>query len=370
MARNGTGEGDQPGITAALLTRRQAMRAAGAAALLAAPAIHRACAADRSLKVSSYGGFFEQTLSQHVYPAFEKSSGIHVASMPQAEGTQFLIQLAQANKSGSAPMDLCLCGEEDVLRGRAQDVWRPYDTTKIPNMTKVPASYVQTGPAGVDGVGAMAWYMTLVANPSELKPLPESWTVFWASRPSAWGINGGGQSAMFEIAAAVYFGGIGVLDTKEGIDKVLAKIGEIKPNVKLWWDDEGTMQTAFQNDEVVGGTYYHDVAGTMAKSGTPIRSIFPKEGALQGFSAWCQPSSSKKIAEAQEFINFFCTPEAQELVARFVGSAPVLPRKDLNLTDAEFNAVSSESTPIRFNAPARVKFASYMEEQFTKMVTA
>ena len=364
------GQDNRTTSTGAKLTRRQALRAAGTAALLAAPAIHGARAADRSLKVSSYGGFFEQTLSQHVYPAFEKSSGIHVDSMPQAEGAQFLIQLAQANKSGAAPMDLCLCAEEDVLRGRAQALWRPFDAAKVPNMTRVPASYMQSGPAGVDGIGAMAWYMTLVANPDELKPLPDSWTVLWTPRRGAWGVNGGGQSAMFEIAAALYFGGIGALDTKEGIDKVVAKISEIKPNVKLWWDDDGTMQTAFQNDEVVGGTYYHDVAGTMAKSGTPIRSIFPKEGALQGYSAWCQPSSSKKVAEAQEFTNFFCTPEAQELVARFVGSAPVLPRKALNLTDAEFNAVSSEGTPIRFNAPARVKYADYMEQQFTKMVTA
>ena len=352
------------------LTRRQAIGAAGAAALLALPAIHRARAADRSLKVSSYGGFFEQSLSQHVYPAFEKGSGIKVDSMPQAEGTQFLIQLAQANKSGAAPMDLCLCGEEDVLRGRAQSVWRPHETAKIPNIAKVSAGYIGEGPQGVDGIGAMAWYMTLVANPDELKPLPDSWTAFWDSKAKNWGVNGGGASAMFEITAACYFGGIGVLDTKEGIDKVLAKIAEIKPRVKLWWDDEGTMQTAFQNDEVVGGTYYHDVAGTMAKSGTPIRSIFPKEGALQGYSSWCQPTSSKKTAEAQEFINFFCTPEAQQLVARFVGSAPVLPHKDLDLTEEEFSAVSSDSTPIRFNAPARVRFTDYMEAQFTKMVTA
>ena len=368
MARTGKEPGTRTSLPAAGLTRRQAVLAG--AALLSMPAIHRARAADDTIKVSSYGGFFEQTLSKHVYPAFEKKTGIKVTSMPQAEGTQFLIQLAQANRSGAAPMDLCLCAETDVLRGRAQNVWRTFDKSKIPNLAKLPADYVATGPSGVDGVGAMAWYMTLIANPDELNPLPDSWTVFWTPRPSAWGVSGGGQSAMFEITAATYFGGIGILDTKKGIDKVLAKIAEIKPNVKLWWDDEGTMQTAFQNDEVVGGTYYHDVAGTMAKSGTPVKSIFPKEGALRGYSSWCQPSSSHKTEEAEAFADFFCTPEAQELVAKFVGSAPVLPRQDLNLTDAEFNAVSSEQTPIQFNAPARVKFASYMEQAFTRMVTA
>ncbi|HWW21870.1 MAG TPA: hypothetical protein VNZ06_13810, partial [Steroidobacteraceae bacterium] len=76
------------------------------------------------------------------------------------------------------------------------------------------------------------------------------------------------------------------------------------------------------------------------------------------------------IDEAQEFINFCCTPEAQQLIARFVGSAPVLDRKLTNLTDQEFLTVSSNTRPIYAATEARFQFTDYMEQQFTRMLTA
>ncbi len=340
------------------------------AAVLAMPAVRPSWAATRTLTVSTYGGFFEDTFREHIHPAFTKATGIAVVSQPQPEGTQFLIQLAQANKAGNPPMDLCMNGDEDIARGRAQGLWRVFDTKKIPNLGNVEAARVFSGPAGTDGIGALAWYMTLVVNPDEVKPLPTSWTDLWKSGKPVWGLQGGGASSLFEITAAVYFGGLDILDTHEGIDKVAAKLGELKPQTKTWWTDEGTMQTALQNDEVEGGTYYHDVAGTMAKAGTKVASIFPKEGALSGTGAWCQPTASTKVDEALEFINYTCTPEAQELVARFVGSAPVIPRSKLDLTDAEFNAVSSDIPPIHIAASARVKNSDYLEQAFTRVITA
>ena len=339
-------------------------------AALAAPFVRPARAADRSITISTYGGFFEDSFREHIHPEFTKATGIKVVSQPQAEGTQFLIQLAQANKGGTAPMDLAFCGEEDVLRGRAQSLWRAYDTKRITHLSDVPEHYVFTGPAGTDGVGALAWYLSFVVNPDEAKPLPTSWTELWKPGKAVWGLEGGGSSSIFEIAAAVYFGGIEILDTHDGIDRVAAKIAELKAQTKLWWTDEGTMQTALQNDEVAGGTYYHDVAGTMAKAGTKVVSIFPKEGAIQGFSSWCQPTASTKIDEAIEYINFTCTPQAQGLIARWVGSAPVLPRSKLDLTDAEFASVSNDGTPIHIAAAARVKNSDYFEQAFTRTVTA
>lgn len=350
------------------LDRRTLIAAGGAA--LAMPAIRPSWAAERSLTVSTYGGFFEDGFRERIHPEFTKATGIKVVSQPEAEGTQFLIQLAMANKSGAAPMDLCLSNEEDTLRGRAQGVWRPFDVRKIPNLGDILSPYVFSGPDGVDGIGGLAWFMTLVVNPEEVKPAPDSWTVLWAPGKKRWGLDGGGATPLFEIAAALYFGGIGVLDEREGIDKVGEKLAELKAQTKLWWSDEGTMQTALQNEEVAGGTYYHDVAGTMAKAGANVVSIFPKEGAFSGTGVWCQPSSSTKIDEAHEFISFIATPHAQELIARNVGSAPVIARKKLGLTDAEFAAVSDEATPIRVAAASRVKYADHYEQVFNRMVTS
>jgi putative spermidine/putrescine transport system substrate-binding protein len=101
-----------------------------------------------------------------------------------------------------------------------------------------------------------------------------------------------------------------------------------------------------------------------------VRSIFPKEGAVQNTNYWCQPSASTKVKEAEEFLDFSCTPEAQQLIARYVGSAPVMDRGKLNLTEQEFAAVSSDGPSIPSATQARYKFTDYIERQFTKMVTA
>ena len=362
----------EPSFSPAKTSRRAILRGAGAAVAAAAlpmPFIRRTQAAERSIRISTFGGYFERMFAQHVFPAFTKATGIQVQSIEQPEGAQFLFQLAASNKAGSPPMDICCLGAIDVLRGRAQGIWRGLDKTAIVNFTQLMAKFQEPQPA-FDNVAAMSWYMTFVINPEELKPAPDSWTALWDKHPNAWGIMNGSTSQIFELTAATYFGGIDVLLTEEGIDRVIAKISELKGNVKLWWQDEGTMQTALVNDEVLGGIYMHDTAMIMVKNGTPVQSIFPKEGAVESTNFWCQPAASAKVAEAQEFLNFSCTPEAQQLIARFVGSAPVIDRARLNLTDQEFAAVSSNTPSIPAATEARYRHLDYMERQFTKMVTA
>ena len=355
-------------------TRRRVLQVAGvtAAATLfpALPPSRAPAAVARSLKVSTFGGYFERMFAEHVYPAFTRATGIVVQSIEQPEGAQFLLQLAAANKAGKPPMDVGCIIDVDVLRGRAMKLWRTFDPKRIQNAANLLPNLATVQGAGPDNFAAMSWFMTFVVNPEEIKPLPDSWTALWSRHPNAWGIEPGSVSVIFEITANVYFGGNDVLMSKPGLDKVIAKIAEMKPNVKLWWQDEGTMQTALINDEIAGGMYFNDTAQTMVRSGTAVRSIFPKEGAVQSTNYWCQPTASTKVDEAQEFINFCSTPEAQQLIARYVGSAPVIDRRLTNLTEQEFARVSSNTTPIYAATRARFQFTDYMEQQFTKMLTA
>lgn len=360
------------GPVARSVSRRALLKGAGAAAgaiAVSAPFV-RPSYAQTTLRVSNFGGFFEESFVKGVYPIFVKQTGIAIQSVPQSGSAQFLIQMAQAKQAGSAPMDVCIAGQADVIRGRQQGLWQPFDKAKLSNLPNIPAQYVFDTPNGPDGVGAMAWYITLVTNPGEVKPLPDSWTELWKKSEPRWGLQSGGSSVLLEITAATYFGGTEVLDTEAGIDKVVAKIAELKPNVKLWWEDEGSMQTAYQNDEIAGGMYFHDVSQTMKAAGTPVESIFPKEGGLLGFNAWCLPASTKLLEEAHTFVNWTATPECHEAIARTVFAAPLIERSKLNLTDQEFAAVASAGKPIVVNAEAKVKQADYMTKQFMKMVTA
>jgi putative spermidine/putrescine transport system substrate-binding protein len=354
------------------LSRRTLLKGlalAGGASALSMPYIRPSSAAT-TLRVSNFGGFFEEAFVKSVYPAFTKATGIELQSVPQSGSAQFLIQMAQAKQAGSAPMDVCIAGQADVLRGRAQGLWQPFDKAKLPNLANIIPDYNFDGEAGLDGVGAMAWYISLIANPAEFETLPDSWTELWKTSDPKWGLQSGSSSVLLEIAAGTYFGGTGILDTEEGIDKVIAKIAELKPNVKLWWADEGSMQTAYQNDEIVGGMYFHDVSQIMKSEGTAVESIFPKEGAVLGFNAWALPVSTTALEEAHAFVNWSCSPECHQLIARNVYAAPLIERSKLDLTDEEFAKVGAAGKPIVLAAAAKVKHADYMSQQFLKMVTA
>lgn len=351
------------------LSRRRVLQAIGVTTAIAAmPPFIRSARAAEPLRISTFGGAFGQSFAEHLFPAFTKDTGIAVQRVEQPAGTQFLLQLGQANAAGTPPMDLCMAVDAQVLRGRARGLWREIDSANLSNAAALGDPYVRRTDKGIDGVAAMAYFMTLVVNPALLDPLPDSWSVLWEKHPNFWGIQSGGSSPMLEIAANLYFGGNAILESHAGIDKVLAKIKEIKPSVKLWWQDEGTMQTALQNDELVGGTYVHDTAVYLQQNGTSVRSIFPREGAVQGINYWCQPSSSRRNQEVDTFLEWSCSPRAQEIIALKMNSAPILPRSRLALSDEQFALVSSEGTPIHIATEARMKNAEYLEQQFTRML--
>src|SRR5919112_949954 len=124
-------------MTKFTISRRSMLKALGAtagAAAVSMPFIRPSYAAT-TLRVSNFGGFFEEAFVKDVYPAFTKATGISIQSIPQSGSAQFLIQLAQAKQAGTAPMDVCIGGQPEILRGRAHGLWQPFDKAKLPNLS-------------------------------------------------------------------------------------------------------------------------------------------------------------------------------------------------------------------------------------------
>ena len=77
------------------LTRRTFL-ASSAAALgataVAAPFVKRAASAE-PLKVGTYGGYFQDSFDQHIYPDFTAETGIEIESIGQPTGEAWVVQL-------------------------------------------------------------------------------------------------------------------------------------------------------------------------------------------------------------------------------------------------------------------------------------
>ncbi len=342
--------------------------AAGAAAL-GFPAIHARAA--QTLKVGTYGGYFKDSFDEHIYPDFTKESGIEIESIAEPTGEAWLVQLDTAARGGVAPADVSMMAQSTRLKGQNAKLWAPLDEARLPNAKNLHEHFVQRYEDGaINSIGAVSWYITLVTHTGIYPEAPTSWKELW--NPANAGKIGllalVSNSFLLEITAKTFFGGIEILDSDEGIEKVLSKLAEVKPNVALWYRDEGQFQQALQSGEIPMGQYYHDVTGLAASQGQPVRSTFPEEGGVLDSGSWCVSKASKALDESHVFIDYMCRPEIQAKLSRKVGTAPTVKRELLDLTDEEFASVASDIPPIIPRYDLYASKDDWLNQKWTEMI--
>jgi putative spermidine/putrescine transport system substrate-binding protein len=350
---------------------RRGVLGAGAAgvSLLAMPSILRA--QEKSLKIGVYGGYFKDSFDKNIFPEFTKATGIAVESVAEPTGEAWLVQLEQAARAGQAPADVSMMSQVAMLKGQATELWAPLDTGKIKNAANLLDRFVNKYPDGrVAGIGAVAWYITLVTNTDVYKEAPDSWAAFWdpANADKLGLLALVSNSFLLEVTAKTFMGGTNALDTEEGILKAFEKLAEVKPNVALWYRDEAQFEQALKSGEIPMGQYYHDVTGLAAADGHPVRSTFPKEGGIQDSGCWALSRASKKVEEAHVFIDYMSQPAIQAILSRKVGTAPTVKRELLDLTDAEFAAVSSDIEPIVPRYDLYQTKSDWLNQKWTELI--
>nr|WP_307369227.1 ABC transporter substrate-binding protein [Peteryoungia aggregata] len=340
-----------------------------AAGALAMPSILRA--QDKSIKIGVYGGYFKDSFDKNIFPEFTKATGIAVESVAEPTGEAWLVQLEQAAKAGQAPADLSMMSQVAMLKGQATELWAPIDMAKIKNASGLIDRFVNKYPDGrVAGVGAVAWYITLVTNTDVFKEAPTSWNALWdpANADKLGLLALVSNSFLLEVTAKTHFGGTNALDTEEGILKAFDKLAEVKPNVRLWYRDEAQFEQSLKSGEIPMGQYYHDVTGLAAADGQPVRSTFPKEGGIQDSGCWALSRASTKSEEAHIFIDYMCQPSIQATLSRKVGTAPTVKRELLDLTDAEFASVSSDIEPITPRYDLYQTKSDWLNQKWTELI--
>lgn len=339
------------------------------AGMLAMPSILKA--QDKSLKVGVYGGYFKDSFDKNIFPEFTKATGIAVESIAEPTGEAWLVQLEQAAKAGQAPADVSMMSQVSMLKGQSTELWAPLDTAKMKNASGLIDTFVNKYPDGrIAGIGAVAWYITLVTNTDVYKEAPTSWAALWdpANEDKLGLLALVSNSFLMEVTAKTHFGGTEILDTEEGILKVFDKLAEVKPNVRLWYRDEAQFEQALKSGEIPMGQYYHDVTGLAAADGHPVRSTFPKEGGIMDSGCWALSRASTKTEEAHVFIDYMSQPAIQATLSRKVGTAPTVKRELLDLTAEEFAAVSSDIAPIIPRYDLYQTKSDWLNQKWTELI--
>ena len=352
-----------------LKMNRRTLLKSGAASVAASSLATPLIAQSRSLKVGSYGGYFEDSFKSFVYPEFTAATGIEVESVTQPNSADWLVTMQQAASAGTVPTDISLYGRQQMIKAsRIGGLIAPLNVSAIGNASNLDSYFVFEGPDGPQGVGAMSWFTAMVFNPNEVET-PASWADFWNTDTfeASLGLSNVYSSGLLDITSATFFDGEETMMSDEGILAIIDKVREIKPNVTLWWNAESQMEQGMKNGDVIGGQYYLDVANLMASDGFPIQPTFPKEGNLQDYGSWCLSEGSEKSEEAAEFMNFSCDPATQALMSRNIGTAPLVDQSATDLTDEEFAFVSG-SPSIKPAYEAYLDNETFIKESWDKML--
>ena len=110
------------------------------------------------------------------------------------------MQLEQAAKAGQAPADVSMMSQTSTLKGQSTELWQPIDGAKIKNFADLLPQFINKYPDGrIAGIGAVAWYITLVTNTdvfptaptpgrhSGTRPMPTVSACWrWFPTPSCW----------------------------------------------------------------------------------------------------------------------------------------------------------------------------------------
>jgi putative spermidine/putrescine transport system substrate-binding protein len=325
------------------------------------------------IKVSTYGGFFEENFKK-MYPAFTDETGVEVESLPEPTSEVWVVQLQNSVEAGTPPpADVSMLSGVGVQRAIKGGVLATYDLADIPNNKYLAEGYVRNDDEGaVAGVGAVSWYITLVSNTDRVPESPDSWTAFWDPQ---WEnelalLKNAANSYLIEIAAETYFDGYDILETQDGVVEVLTKLQEVKPNVKLWFRDEATAQQAYNTGEVSLGQFYHDITTYAASQGEPLRSVFPKEGAILDSGFWSISKNTQELAACVAFVDYMCKPDVQAELARTLGTTPTAAKEFMDLTDKEYEAVGGPGP----EAALRPKYEMYdtwedwIDQRWTEMI--
>ena len=347
---------------------RRAFLATSTAALATPAVLH---AQDRSLKVSAFGGYFEDSLVKHVYPKFTEETGIAIKSVSQSGGSSWWAAIRAGAAAGDPPADVSMPGGQGAIR--QMGLFAELDESALPNVANVdPALITRDAEGRIRAVAVLAWYTTFVTNTDAFPAPPTSWADMWTDAyKGQLGLNANADTSyILDITAKTFFGGQDILRTREGLDQVMEKAAELRENVTLWYKDEGQFQQALQSGEIPAGQYYHDVTLLAAADGFPVRSTFPSEGGVIDFGSWGVIDGSKNVAEAQEFVNWCCAPEQQALMSRQIGTAPIVPQSMTDLTDEEFGAVSAPGAPIVPLFDVYVSEADYIAEKWAALIAS
>lgn len=281
-------------------TKRAAKSVAGVLAVFAVAASMQVLASDKVLNVVWSGGTAGEAERKVFVPEFEKKTGAKVEM--KASELALLAQLESMVKVGDThwdvaelaggkleiaaekgllePLDYSLIDPEnklpDMARSKYGVVWGTYSTVLVQNTSKNPKGAVMKSWKDF-------WDVKAFPGPRSLRAWPQE------NLEYALLADGVPKADIYKVLA-----------TKEGVERALKKLGELKPYIPVWWENGAQSVQLLADREVFYSTTFNGRVSKLVSDGIPAQIVW-NGGALH-LAYMGIPKGSKNLALAHEYI--------------------------------------------------------------------
>lgn len=297
------------------MLNRRTILAAGAGAV-AMPHVGRAQA--KTVTFAAYVGIFKDNYLKAVVEPFEKAHPDIKINYYEVANSAAMLGLLRAQKA-DPQFDVALMDVSVAKAGSDEGIFTPLDKAKVPALAELhPTAFTE----GVHGPAVTFDNLVLVYDTKAITTPPTSWRDLWNPAykgkvliPAVPDIQG----TALTILADRMEGGT---DWTKSVDKGIAYLGKLAPNVQTW-DPKPDSYQPIINDQAVIGIGWNARAQLFSNlSNGKLGVVLPSEGSIFQINTINLVNGGKNRAGAETFINYALSQPAQKSFTETMFYAP------------------------------------------------
>lgn len=323
-----------------------------------------ALAQQQTVTVMAYSGLFQERYTKAVIEPFMKANpGIKVEYFPMPNSAQMLgnlraqkaapqadVVIMDVSVSKAATDEKLLTKIDDKVSKNVADL---YPNARIPD---------------VDGVAVTFDNLVMLYNTDAVKEAPKSWMDFTKPEfkgkvaiPGMPDIQGLSLVLIMEKAR-------GGTDYLKSVDKGIAALGEIAPNVQTWEPKPEVYVTIISGQATIGAGWNARAQVNTDTSNGKLKAVLPAEGSAFQINTINYVAGGPGKDAGAKFIDYALSPEAQKAFTESMFYAPTNAKAQISESAIVRTAVKSMDKVIPIDWIALAKVREPIMEQWRRKV--
>lgn len=333
-------------------------------AVLATGLLSQAASAQQTVTLMAYAGLFQERYTKAVVEPFMKANpGIKVEYFPMPNSAQMLGNL-RAQKA--APQADVVIMDVSVSKAATDEkLFVKIDETSVPNVAELyPAARI----ADVDGVAVTFDNLVLIYNTDVVKEPPKSWMDLADKKYAGKVVIPGMPDIQGLSLVMIMERARGGTDYLKSVDKGIAALGEIAPNVQTWDPRPEVYVTIISGQATIGAGWNARAQVNTDTSNGKLKATLPAEGSVFQINTINQVANGPGKDAAAKFINYALGQEAQKAFTESMFYAPTNAKAPISEAAIGRTAVKSMDKVIPVDWIAVAKVREPIMEQWRRKV--